>query len=111
MLDRLLEKRLVVYGAGKFGQDLHKRLAEDTEHEVVLWVDKKADACRKQGMTDVHDVTEIEGVEYDQIVIAVMDNKLAVSIEDELNQLGISREKIIWLPSNQAVEWKTKGIG
>lgn len=108
---RLLEKRLVVYGAGKFGQDLHKRLAEDTEHEVVLWVDKNVDACRKQGMTDVHDVTEIEGVEYDQIVIAVMDNKLAVSIEDELNQLGISREKIIWLPSNQAVEWKTKGIG
>lgn len=111
---RLLEERVVLYGAGKFGQDLHKKLMEDEEHQIVLWVDKKAAACRQQGLTEVCDVSEIAGVSYDQIVIAVMDKALADAIREELQGMGIAEEKIIWLPSynspNQS-EWKHKGIG
>ena len=111
---RLLEERVVIYGAGKFGQDLYKRLMEDGEHQVVLWVDKKAAACRQQGFIDVHDVADIVKVSYDQIVISVMDKALAADIRDELQGIGISEEKIIWLPSynspNQA-EWKREGLG
>ena len=111
---RLLEERVVLYGAGKLGQDLHKRLIEDEEHQVVLWVDKKAEACRQQGLTDVREVSEVAGVSYDQIVIAVMDKELAAAIREELRGMGIAEEKIIWLRSynspNQS-EWKHKGIG
>lgn len=111
---RLLEERIVLYGAGKFGQDLYKRLMEDGEHEVILWVDKKATSYREQGLTDVHNVTEIAGVAYDQIVIAVMDKKLAGDIWGELLGMGIAEERIVWLPSYNSpniVEWRREGIG
>ena len=111
---RLLEARVVLYGAGKFGQDLYKRLMEDEEHQVVLWVDKKAAACRQQGLTDVRDVSEVAGASYDQIVIAVMDKVMADSIREELQGMEIAEEKIIWLQvynSPNRSEWKHKGIG
>ena len=112
---RLLEKRLVLYGAGKFGQDLYNRMVNDDIHEIMLWVDKNADECRKQGLTEVQNVTRIENVSYDQLVIAVMDKKLADSIRAELQACGISREKILWiqppLGPYQMAEWKTEGIG
>ena len=111
---RLLEERIVLYGAGKFGQDLYKRLIDDEDHQVVLWVDKKAAACRQQGLTDVHDVAEIAGVSYEQVVIAVMDKVLAAAIREELQGIGIAEEKIIWLPSYNnpnGEEWRREGIG
>lgn len=111
---RLLEERVVLYGAGKFGQDLHKRLMEDEEHQVVLWVDKKAAAYRRQGLTDVCDVSEVVSVPYDQIVIAVMDKALAAVIREELQEMGIAEEKIIWLQpysSPHQSEWKREEIG
>ena len=111
---RLLEERIVLYGAGKFGQDLHKRLVEDEEHRVVLWVDKNAAACRRQGLPDVRDVSEVIGASYDQVVIAVKDKELAAAIREELQRMGIAEEKIVWLQAydspNQS-EWKHKGIG
>ena len=112
---RLLEERIVLYGAGKFGQDLYHRLMDDENHAVILWVDKRAYACQKQGMADVHSVSEIGNVSYDQIAIAVMDRDLAGSIQEELRLMGIAKEKMIWLQPlkdpNMAVEWDSKGIG
>lgn len=108
---RLLEEKIVLYGAGKFGQDLYKRLLSEDEHEVVLWADKNVAACRQQGLENVQNTSEIRHVSFDQLVIAVMDKKLAAVIQEELVQAGIDREKIIWLSPNQVIEWKVEGIG
>ncbi len=108
---RLLDEKVVLYGAGKFGQDLYKRLLEDDGHEVALWVDKNAAACRQQGLANVQNVSEIRNASFDQLVIAVVDKKLAEEIQEELVQTGMEREKIIWLSPNQIVEWKVEGIG
>lgn len=112
---RLLEERIVLYGAGKFGQDLYNRLIKDKKHKIVLWVDKNAAACQQRGLTSVHSVSEIGEAAYDQIVIAVMDQELADVIRGELEQMGVNKESIIWLKPcgypNPTVEWKSKGIG
>ena len=108
---RLLDEKVVLYGAGKFGQDLYKRLLEDDGHEVALWADKNAAACRQQGLANVQNVSEIRNASFDQLVIAVVDKKLAEEIQEELVQTGMEREKIIWLSPNQIVEWKVEGIG
>ncbi len=112
---RLLEEQVILYGAGKFGQDLHNRLLIEQKHHIVLWVDKNAEACRKQGLSDVRDVSEIKTAVYDQLVIAVMDEKLADSIREELETEGICKEKILWMlpPFDfyQMAQWKTEGIG
>lgn len=112
---RLLERRVVLYGAGKFGRDLYRRLSGDGEHEIVLWADKNAEKCRMQGLGEVQDVSVITRAEYDQVVIAVMDRDVASGIRRELEEQGIAPEKIIWLPVFQSpfqlAEWKSQGIG
>lgn len=112
---RLLEERVVLYGAGKFGQDLYKRLQADEEHKVVLWVDKNAEACRKRGMQEVRDITELAAVSDTQIVIAVMSKKMADEIRKELKQMGISEERVAWIETYTYpvayAEWKSEKIG
>lgn len=116
---RLLEERLVIYGAGKFGRNLYKRLMDYGEHEIVLWVDKNASACRQQVKdafsVEVQDISSIFTASYDQIVIAVVDKELASVIIKELQQQGIAEEKLVWLQPqgypNMSAEWKSEGIG
>ncbi len=106
---------MVLYGAGKFGRDLYRRLSGDGEHEIVLWADKNAEKCRMQGLGEVQDVSVVTRAEYDQVVIAVMDRDVASGIRRELEEQGIAPEKIIWLPVFQSpyqlAEWKSQGIG
>ena len=65
----------------------------------------------RSGMINVQNILEIGNASFDQLVIAVMDKKLADVIREELVQTGIKREKITWLSPNQVTEWKTEGIG
>lgn len=112
---RLLERRVILYGAGKFGRDLYHRLTEDEEHEIILWVDKNAEEYRKQGLVDIHCVSEIKNVQYDQIVIAVMAKELADTIRAELMGYGFKEEQLVWIwpynPQNPRDVWKTEKIG
>ena len=107
---RLLERKIVLYGAGKFGQDLYQRLTDDKNHEVVLWVDKNAADLRERGMTNVYSVQQIEKASYDQVVIAVMDGLTAREIQRELEELGIGKDRILWIEafqhSNIQVQWQ-----
>ena len=112
---RLLEEKIILYGAGKFGQDLYKRLKEDEEHEVVLWVDRKAADYQKKGLNQVHDIAEIRKTADEQIVIAVVNGEVADEIFNELEQMGVKRERMIWIEPytspNPHIKWKTEKIG
>lgn len=112
---RLLEETIILYGAGTFGQDLYKRLEEDEEHEVVLWVDKNASDCQKKGLNQVQNVSQINKIPDGQIVIAVMNQKVADEIFNELEQMGVRCERMIWIQPytspNPHIEWKAEGIG
>lgn len=111
----LLEERLVLYGAGKFGRDLYRRLAEDKAHKIVVWVDKEAESYQKQGINQIQPVSRIEAAEFEQIVIAVVKKELADSIREELMQLGFDGERIVWIrpynPINPREVWRTEQIG
>ena len=116
---RLLEEKLAIYGAGKFGRNLYKKLMDNGEHEIVLWVDKNVSVCRQQirevFSVEVQDVSALLTVAYEQIVIAVVDRELAGEIRKELLQLGIAEDKIVWLRPhpypNMCAEWKSEKIG
>ena len=112
---RLLVKQIIVYGAGKFGQELYHKLISDGEHEVILWVDKNADNCRKNGLTQVRDISELEKYKDIPIVIAVMKKEIAEEIQAELMDRGIDKKRLIWIPvyhyANPRGIWKTEEIG
>lgn len=113
---RLLEEKIILYGAGKFGQDLYARL-KDEEHEVVLWVDKEADLCQKKGLHEVCSVSEMNcpqavGV---QVVVAVMAEAVADEIRSKLEQSGIPGDRIIWIQPysypDAVVIWRAEKAG
>lgn len=112
---RLLDEKVILYGAGKFGQDLYSRLKEDQEHEVVLWVDKKAEYCRQRGLAEVCDISKIDIASNIKVVIAVMSEEVADGIRTELSLMGIDEKRIVWIrPYTYPVtyvEWKSEGIG
>lgn len=112
---RALERKIVIYGAGKFGQDLYHRIVTDEEHEVVAWVDKDVDGCLQRGLKNVLSVQTIFGVEYDQIVVAVMSEAVSEEITQDLVKAGIDGSKIVWFYpypfSNSRGQWNRKGIG
>ena len=112
---RLLEERIILYGAGKMGRHLYQRLSEDTEHCVVLWVDKQASVYREQGLESVRELSELSRFDREPIVIAVAAEKTAEQIRRELEEMGIDKKRILWFyPWNHPCgrgAWKTEGIG
>ncbi len=75
-----------------------------------MWVDKNAADLRERGMTNVYSVQQIEKASYDQVVIAVMDGLTAREIQRELEELGIGKDRILWIEafqhSNIQVQWQ-----
>lgn len=94
---RLLEEKVILYGAGKFGQDLYVRLKEDKDHEIVLWVDKAASLYQQKGIKAVRDISEMDKTCDTQIVIAVMAENMAHKILTELVRMGVEKRRIIWI--------------
>ena len=109
----LLEGNIVLYGAGKFGRELYHRLCDQNQERVIRWVDKKTAKNKETLETYPDNVESVEQMgkwEFDQVVIAVLNEKVAEEIRYELKQKGISKEKIFWVPvyyyKNAAVSWR-----
>ena len=112
---RLLEEKIILYGAGKMGRHLYQRLFEDPEHSVVLWVDKQASAYRSQGIELVSDLLDLQKFDSEPIVIAVAAEKTALQIRRELEEMGVDKKRILWFypwnhPYGKGI-WKVEGIG
>lgn len=87
-------KRLILYGAGKVGQDAYSQLRY-FGYQPALWVDKKFQTYQKEGLPVVSP-NEILHREYDAILIAVNEQDLAEKIKSELSESGIPADKQIW---------------
>lgn len=81
----------------------------------MLWVDRKAADYQKKGLNQVHDIAEIRKTADEQIVIAVVNGEVADEIFNELEQMGVKRERMIWIEPytspNPHIKWKTEKIG
>ena len=87
-------KRLVIYGAGLVGKNFISQLLALKTCCVVAWTDK-----------NFQDVTyplciqreQLNEMDYDIIIIAVKDFKVAEEIKEELAALGIKDNKLVWI--------------
>lgn len=94
---RVLEKdthKIVIYGAGQAGQDFTYQLRK-LGYEISLWVDSNYSYWSGLGL-NVEEPEKIRQVDYDEILIAVSDEKTASTIGQYLLELGIEKEKIKW---------------
>lgn len=94
----LIANKVVIYGAGEKGRLLYRQLTEGKQYhvEVVLWVDRNYGEYQKEGLK-VSPLEAINGVEYEQIVIAVAKEEMAIEMKEELIKRQIKAHKIIWI--------------
>ena len=81
--------KIGIYGAGKFGKQIFNH-AKKMDMDFV-WVDKNDNFYRSQGYS-VKPVIALSQEKCDVILIAVIDQKTALQIENQLKDLGISED-------------------
>ena len=82
--------KVVLYGAGRIGWNYYHQTKHLDNIDYVLWVDKYYRSDEVQG------VEALSNTEYDYILIAVLDDKMAETIKNELLLIGVPQEKLLW---------------
>lgn len=116
---RFVNRKIILYGAGGFGQEMYRMLTEKRLGEVVLWADKRYPVYKKLELP-VSAPEEIAACAYDMVFIAVLDVQVCERITESLMEQGVSREKISYIePTEPYLEMvkniletgRTDGIG
>ena len=94
--------RLVIYGAGSFGEQIVNHLKECKDYKIVLWCDLGYEEYRKKGK-EVYPPKEIKKQLFDKVIIAVTRKKVSGEIFSYLETLGIQKEKIREVDLSQLV--------
>lgn len=87
--------RIVLYGAGNVGKAYYKCIQGGEYANVVMWVD--SDWKNKQVYApEIESPGNISETNYDYIVIAIENEKIASEIMTEMRKQGVPVEKMIW---------------
>lgn len=87
-------KRVVVHGAGTFGQQLVKRIKAENLCNLVGWVDKDYWEYRRCCM-NVDPIQRVCNNDFDYIIIAILAPSTIQTIKQRLLDYGISASKIV----------------
>ena len=87
-------KKVVVYSAGTFGQQLVKRFTDNDHCKVVGWIDEDYWEYRRCCM-DIDPVESIASLDYDYVLIATVIPDVAIRMKKTLLDLGVSEKKIL----------------
>lgn len=86
--------RIILYGDGKVGKEFYMQLHQNEYCFVEAWVDKAFDYYETAEPFDK--VENIKKHQFDYVVIALADMALADQVREDLINLGIDQDKIIW---------------
>lgn len=90
------ESRIIIYGAGLWGSGLVSAIKQFHLCKIVLWVDKNWKKYQSNENI-VSRVDEINNVEFDYIIIAVLNPEVVGEIRRDLEKRGIESTKIVSL--------------
>lgn len=90
------QNKIVIYCAGDFGKSLWKYIKNTKCAQVVGIIDKKGCECSEEDFL-VQDVNEIKNMEYDYIIVSILNEKVAHDIFIKLVEMGIDKEKVLYV--------------
>lgn len=96
--------KVAVIGAGAFGTRLYKRITELGFCEISNWVDSGWSTYQKRGLP-VESFYKLNDIEFDYVVIAVLDGAMQKQIVEELKDKQIESGKIK-LPMKESISGK-----
>lgn len=88
-------KKVVIYGAGRVGQDYYCQIAGYKECTIVGWIDKMFSRY-KFDYAQVQEISALKSMNYDKLIVAVRDKTIADEIIKTLCELGIEKGKVVW---------------
>lgn len=95
LLSEKKAQEIVLYGAGKVGQDYYQLLKNIQYVKVVGWVDKQYDKYKNQDFP-IMPVEELINMKYDHILVAIESEELGKIISENLISMGVSADCILW---------------
>jgi glycosyltransferase involved in cell wall biosynthesis len=87
--------RLLLYGAGAVGIAYYRQLKTTGYCSGIIWVDRNWKAISAKGFP-VMNPEELDKYDFDELVIAVLEEDRAQGIRDYIKEKGVPDEKIIW---------------
>ena len=105
----LKNKKIVLYGAGGFGTEVYSKIQENSSGKIVLWVDKRYESYQAENLP-VESMEELKTVEYDMILITILNTKVCEIIQRDLIQAGVAPEKIRYVVYSKECEEAMKKI-
>ena len=90
------KRKVILYGAGDVGLDYYLQLILEHDDKEVTWVDSRSEHLKSQGYP-IEPVDCLSNIDFDVIIIAVLQPKLAREITETLTNLGIPENKILWM--------------
>ena len=91
----IVNKNIIVYGAGKVGKDYIRQIVKENLCNSVIWVDR--DYGNKENFLGikVEPISRIKEVDSDYIIIAINNTKMLVDVKENIEKDGINSDKII----------------
>lgn len=102
---KIRSKKIVVCGAGTFGQQLYKRISESAFCDIVGWVDYDYWEYRRSCI-NVDSLEDIEKITFDYVLIAVVDSYASQNMKNKLSDYGVPAEKILRVNINNEMKEK-----
>lgn len=94
-IDKIIWKKVVLYGAGTVGKSYYNQFMHNYDVTLTAWVDKNYRKLNAQ-YCSVRNPEIIRVMDFDIIVIALLDWEKAHIVMDSLIKMGVPFEKIIW---------------
>ncbi len=89
-----LNSRIVLYGAGERGKKYYKAIGYNQRAKIVAWLDKSEPRWPMQMKVERPEV--IKHISYDYVVVAVAKKETYKEIRNNLIELGVDGERILW---------------
>lgn len=84
--------KIVLYGAGVVGQTYYQQIQLTDYCRVVLWCDKGFESMAE----NIVNPDKIRDCEYDFVVIAIDNKRIAEEVKNFLYEMNVGKDKIIW---------------
>lgn len=101
--------KIVIYGAGKFGRDIARKIKEKKTGNVAAFIDKNATNKQAFDKIPIYEADKIELFSDYKIIVAISDLKAAEEVKIFLKSCGISADRIISLEKQYI--WDEDNIG
>lgn len=89
-------KRVLIYGAGDVGFQYAKQLIMTSYANIAGFIDRDKDRMKIYNLP-IYSIEDIDGVEYDYIVVALKVGTNAEQAISDLVEKGVAKDRLVWI--------------